>query len=208
MVCKMVELRDKIPTRSKVQPKNNYRDYRSNLVSDFNHRCGYCDHCDEFDTDSRFTFHIDHFAPKSRFPMLENEYENLVYACFSCNIGKSNHWIGDNSKVSHNGKEGFVDPCCREYDNHLGRTELGCITPKTTIGEYMHKKLKFYLMRHQFLWSARQAKKQKDETKLEISEFQRKRNDDSEKLLKLYKQLDEHDENLSWYLGLVRNCSK
>ncbi|MFW8696104.1 HNH endonuclease, partial [Mesorhizobium japonicum] len=73
-------------------------------------KCGYCDTPDYY-SGGRTGFHIDHFAPKSKFDLLKNEYNNLVYCCPICNLGKSDDWPGDNPNTSFMGDIGYIDPC-------------------------------------------------------------------------------------------------
>jgi len=66
----------------------NYSSYRPWLRDDFKFRCIYCLLREEW---GRLTgdFDIDHFHPQTHRPDLSTEYENLVYACHSCNLRKS-----------------------------------------------------------------------------------------------------------------------
>ena len=144
-------IRKHIPARSAVTKQKNYRKYKSDLRKDFSKRCGYCDDSDEFCGGER-GYHIDHFAPKSLFPKISTEYENLVYSCPFCNGAKSDKWIGTDSSVSNNGQEGFIDPCDSEYDKHLCRGTDGSIEACSTLGRYIVKNLKLHLIRHALIW--------------------------------------------------------
>lgn len=154
----MVDLRERIPVRSAVVRRRNYRLYKVDLRTDFNCRCGYCDADDEY-FGGLSGAHIDHFAPKSKFPALANSYHNLVYSCPFCNRAKSNTWLGNNANIPNNGKEGFVDPCSAEFDKHLERRTSGEIVSTTKLGEYMIDQLKLRLMRHRFIWQAQRLNK-------------------------------------------------
>lgn len=156
-------VQSKKPFRSDVAAQTKYINYRIDLINDFNGACGYCD-----DSDARrdpIGFHIDHFAPKKRFPDLETAYTNLVYACRFCNMSKSDHWIGNDPNNHHDGTQGFIDPCSTEYDDHIERDELGRIIGKTDLGDYVVKRLGLNLMRHQMLWNARRALRLRNEIK-------------------------------------------
>lgn len=148
-----IAFRRKAPTRSKVAPRNSYRDYKGELRENFGARCGYCDGLDDYFGGSAGS-HIDHFAPRSKFPHLETVYDNLVYSCPFCNRAKSNKWIGDDDAVPNNGTHGFVDPCSLEFDKHLARDAIGRVVPLTQLGEYMVKNLNMRLIRHRFIWQA------------------------------------------------------
>jgi uncharacterized protein (TIGR02646 family) len=157
----LLKIHHHVPVRRVVAAQARYRLYRNDLRQDFFGACGYCG-----DDDGRAdpsTFHIDHFAPKNLFPEFELTYENLVYACRFCNVSKSDHWIGDDPKVPHNGSQGFVDPCSNDYDVHLGRDVDGRIIAKTELGSYVVRKLKLNLIRHELLWRARKARALQEE---------------------------------------------
>ena len=94
-----------------------YKTYQTNkkyLAQDFNNRCAYCNDLDKYSGGQRF-FHIDHFAPKSLFPSLKFDYDNLMYSCPYCNGAKSNKWPSNSEKVSVVGNIGFLSPCENEY---------------------------------------------------------------------------------------------
>jgi uncharacterized protein (TIGR02646 family) len=158
------------PVRREVAAQARYTLYRIDLRQDFIQSCGYCGDDDERADPS--TFHIDHFAPKKQFPDLELAYANLVYACRFCNVSKSNHWIGKDAKVSNNGTQGFVDPCSEEYDAHLQRDSGGRIVAKSELGQYMIKRLRLHLIRHELLWRARKARRLRGEIELLITEYE------------------------------------
>lgn len=135
--------------------KNSYRLYKPYLKIDFNSCCGYCGiHHVYFGSGN--AFHIDHFAPKSLFRELENDYSNLVYSCPICNIAKSNHWVGNAPTENIVGNKGFYDPCDIRYDNAFYRDYRGKIKYREeySAAEYMYKKMKFGLKRHELFWLA------------------------------------------------------
>lgn len=86
-----MKFRDNKPQRRKtVVLKSNYRDYRSELREDFNCRCGYCN---DPDIPRKEYFEIDHFVPQKIMGVKNaNDYQNLVYACHSCNNAKRANW--------------------------------------------------------------------------------------------------------------------
>jgi 5-methylcytosine-specific restriction endonuclease McrA len=137
--------------RANVIAKARYSLYKSELREDFLSKCGYCDTSDHYSGGKR-GYHIDHFAPKSKFAHLKNDYGNLVYCCPICNIGKSNDWPGNDPLVSFVGDKGFVDPCHADYGTHLARSLVGEIVPLTGLGAYIHKKLRLNLKRRQICW--------------------------------------------------------
>ena len=154
-------LRETKPIRRDLDARPKYTDYRDDLRADFNGSCGYCDDSDEFV--DRICFHIDHFAPKKKFPDLESVYSNLVYACRFCNIGKSDYWIGNDPSIPNDGSRGFIDPCDDQYDDHLERNSTGAIISKSKLGLYMMNRLNLQLIRHQALWNSRRARSLREE---------------------------------------------
>ena len=65
-----------------------YSSYRPWLRDEFTFRCVYCLVREEW---GRLTgeFDLDHFQPQANRPDLTTEYDNLVYACHTCNLRKS-----------------------------------------------------------------------------------------------------------------------
>ena len=145
--------------RANVPVKARYSSYKIELREDFFYKCGYCDTADHY-SGGRRGFHIDHFAPKSKFKNLGNTYGNLIYCCPICNIGKSDDWPGTNPAISFVGDTGFVDPCDPTYQNHLARDIDGKIIPLTPLGKYIHKKLRLSLKRRQVCWLLDRMEKQ------------------------------------------------
>lgn len=145
--------RHKLPGRSpNVAPRARYGEYKPQLRQDFSQCCGYCGDGDRF-YGGLPGYHVEHFAPKKKFPAFETVYTNLIYSCPYCNRGKSDKWIGDDHAVSHDGTEGFVDPCLEEFDTHIDRTNDGAFVGLSPVGEYMIEHLKLYLERHRYIWT-------------------------------------------------------
>lgn len=137
--------------RADVKIRARYSAYKLDLRDDFNRACGYCGTSDYY-SGGRSGFHIDHFAPKSRFSSLRNEYGNLVYSCPICNIGKSDDWPTEDSSKSYHNDIGYIDPCSVDYDAHLARDVSGKIIHLTPLGKYIHGRMKLYLKRRQLCW--------------------------------------------------------
>lgn len=146
-------LREKMPIRSfhGEQFRTNTTN-KKHLAIDFGHRCAYCDDPDTYGGGYR-AYHVEHFAPKEKFPALRYDYDNLLYSCPWCNRSKWDTWPSDDPKVSIVGEKGFVDPCTEEYDKHLERNLDGSIAGKTPLGKYMYKTLQLYLKRHAIVYN-------------------------------------------------------
>lgn len=156
-------LRKRVPVHSATGKKwKSHPTIKKHLRQDFNGRCAYCDDSDSLvDVD----FQVEHFAPMAKFPEREIVYENLLYACPYCNKSKSKYWVSDDPDISVIGDQGVVNPCDKAYDRHLGRLETGCIYPKTPLGEFMYRRLKLYLRRHELFFSIERLKNKIKELK-------------------------------------------
>lgn len=142
------------PDRTCIKIYASYTSFKPFIREDFNNRCGYCDDLDLFHGGVR-GYQIDHFKPHSieKFEELKQEYSNLIYSCPFCNRAKSNKWEDE---------DGFIDPCCDEYSNHISRNDKGQIQYDTTPqGKYIYENLNLYLPRHELLWMIEKLQKQK-----------------------------------------------
>ena len=132
------------------------------MAKDFGHRCAYCNDPDVYGGGYR-AYHVEHFAPKEKFPALRFDYDNLLYACPWCNRAKWDIWPSDDPKINIVGEEGFVDPCTEEYDKHLERLTDGSIAGTTPLGKYMHKTLHLYLKRHAIIHNVDRLRRKMNE---------------------------------------------
>lgn len=163
------------------------RGNKKRLIVDFDHRCAYCDDLDKYSGGSKM-YHVEHFAPKDKFPKLEFCYDNLLYSCPYCNISKSNKWPSDDSAINVVGNEGFVDPCTDEYEKHLRRYQNGEIYYTTELGKYMFYGMKLYLQRHQLIYNLGRIHTKLKEVKKEIHKREQVHKP-TEDLKELYKEL-------------------
>lgn len=147
MLKKIKPVRSHYGMAYRTQPTN-----KKHLAEDFSHRCAYCDDLDALSSSYR-SFQVEHFAPFSKFPQLEFDYGNLLYACPWCNRAKWDIWPSDKPDVNVVGNEGFIDPCDDEYHTHLDRAADGKIVWKTPLGQYMYKTLKLFLRRHEIIYN-------------------------------------------------------
>lgn len=149
----------KIRRSENIQSSNNYLIYKEQLVKDFRDLCGYCGKNRNYFFDN---FQIDHFKPKSKYPDLKNDYNNLVLSCPICNRNKSDDWPTNDKNVYHNDSIGYVDPASKEFDEVFYRDEDGNIFSNYDYGKYMITKLKFDIRPIKELWKLErlyQAKK-------------------------------------------------
>ena len=139
------------------------------LRIDFHSRCAYCDDRD-FYYGGEKVFHVDHFAPKEKFPDLIHRYENLLYACPYCNEAKSDKWPSSSPDISIVDNVGFANPCTEEYDSHLARNPDGSISSTSKLGEYMAINLKLYLKRHQIFYKIDQIEQKRASLEQKIAQ--------------------------------------
>jgi hypothetical protein len=71
-----------------------YSRFRPWLRDEFSFRCVYCLRREQWEL-LRGIFHIDHFRPVANTPALLNDYDNLLYACASCNSAKGARALPD-----------------------------------------------------------------------------------------------------------------
>lgn len=145
----MLRIKAKVPVRSYSGEKwKTNKTNKKYLAQDFNHRCAYCDDLDRYNGGMR-SYHVEHFAPKEKFPALKYTYDNLLYACPYCNEAKSDKWPSDSPEISVVGDKGFIDPCTEEYYKYIYRNEDGSIGYNGKLGKYIYNELNLYLKRHQ-----------------------------------------------------------
>lgn len=134
-----------------------YRKYRKWLREDFACQCGYCTiHESEWGGPDYFT--IDHFKPRSKFPLLQADYNNLLYSCNECNRYKGDDWPSDDPLTT--GK-GYLDPCKHDYDQHFRIHKSGTIEGLSAPARYMIEHL---WLNRQFLVEVRLRRAQDNET--------------------------------------------
>lgn len=185
---KVQRIKAKIPVRSYCGGK--WRTNRTNkkyLAKDFEHRCAYCDDWDHYNGGER-SYHVEHFAPKEKFPALEYVYDNLLYACPYCNEAKSDKWPSDRPEISVVGNEGFLDPCTEEYYKYIYRREDGSIGYNGELGKYIYNALNLYLKRHQVNYNLVRVNEKIKELE-EIIQRKQEKGKETGQLEKLYHHL-------------------
>jgi len=88
----------------------NHRQYKPYVQREFIGRCVYCRKSD-LDQEPG-AFHVEHYRPQKHFPNLATTYNNLFYACSTCNIFKADYW---NQRVEAR----IPNPCDDVMSQHL-----------------------------------------------------------------------------------------
>jgi hypothetical protein len=107
------------------QGYSDYQSYKPWLRDEFSFRCVFCllreTWYRPFGAD---LFGVEHLVPRSRVPELELAYDNLLYACISCNS-----WKRDD--------EPLLDPMRDGFGNHLRLLADGSLTWTTKEGKQL-----------------------------------------------------------------------
>lgn len=143
----------------------NYQDYKPQLREDFTYTCAYCT-IHEREWGGLRQFHVEHFRPKSLFPGLETDYDNLLYACSVCNVFKSNDWPSDQPLEDG---VGYLDPCEHDYAEHFENdAESGKVAGSTPPARYMVEHLH---MNRPYLISLRRKRVAEEEIQERFAEL-------------------------------------
>lgn len=105
-----------------------YKSYHDWLRDEFMFRCVYCLHREKW-YGRETTFHIDHFLPAAENPNETLQYDNLIYACGTCNNAKRDIL-------------GISDPCSVAYGECVRVEEDGRIRSLNPSGESLVRKLR------------------------------------------------------------------
>lgn len=100
-----------------------YQSFKPWLRDEFAFRCAFCllrEHWYRpFGAD---LFGVEHLSPRSRAPELECAYDNLLYACITCNSWKGDEWR-------------LLNPMRDGYGNHMRVLSNGSLKGKTKAGK-------------------------------------------------------------------------
>ena len=184
----MLMIKAKMPVRSYSGEKwKTNKTNKKYLAKDFDHRCAYCDDWDKYNGGER-SYHVEHFAPKEKFPALKYVYDNLLYACPYCNEAKSDKWPSNKPEISVVRNRGFIDPCTEKYYKYIYRNEDGSIGYNGELGKYIYNELNLYLKRHQANYNLVRVNRKIDELEI-IIQRKKEKGEEVEKLEKLHYNL-------------------
>jgi hypothetical protein len=115
-----------------------YQAWKDELAAEAKHQCVYC--CI---TEARFggfrNFHVEHFRPKKKFPLLIVSYRNLFFACAVCNAFKLDDWPSDAEVESD---ICYLDPAKIDYaDIFEFDPDLGLLNGKCVAAQYLQQRL-------------------------------------------------------------------
>lgn len=129
----------------------NYKSWKELLAKEGCHQCVYCAISEAAFGGTR-NFHVEHFRPRRLFDHLENDFQNLFYACAICNGFKSSDWPGEvTEKLS---AIGYCDPsrCDLAKVFDVDR-ETKVVGAESVTGRYMVERL--FLNRPQLILERR-----------------------------------------------------
>jgi hypothetical protein len=132
----------RIPKESSPRPQNGnyYYQWKEHLSYESKQQCVYCAiNINSFG--GIRNFHVEHYKPKARnkFPELENDYNNLFFACSICNCFKSDDWPNEPSPKLDNSS--FPDPSKVDYSDILSYNNQLLVESKYITGKYIIQKL-------------------------------------------------------------------
>ncbi len=140
----------RIPKERSVQPLDgSYSSWKELLAEEGFHQCVYCA-IRESSFGGIRNFHVEHYKPKHLFRDLENDFQNLFYACCICNVFKGGDWPGDPDPAFRS--PCFPNPSKINYGDLFRIEPTGILGPaavENSTGRYLIEKL--YLNRPQLI---------------------------------------------------------
>ena len=106
--------------------RQNYRKLKPELLKKFNNQCVYCGI--KFFEPTMAS--IEHFYPKSLYPDLVNDSNNLLIACRACNNIK-----GNKSPIDEDGNLLLINPAKEKFSDHMIQLENGYLEGTTELGQ-------------------------------------------------------------------------
>lgn len=105
-----------------------YDSFRPWLRDEFCFRCVYCLLREQW-CRAHGEFHLDHFTPQGLDPQQAADYDNVLYACVSCNIGKGEQVVPDPTLVLTVGQvivydDGAIDGLTKESERLIRMLDL------------------------------------------------------------------------------------
>jgi hypothetical protein len=100
---------------------DDYRSYKAWLRDEFDYRCVYCLCRERWEPNGQNSFSVEHALPRASNPERANDYENLLYACCTCNSAREEASLP-------------IDPFASPLAAHLRLTDDGTIASLTKHG--------------------------------------------------------------------------
>lgn len=98
-----------------------YRSFKPWLRDEFAFRCVYCLCRERWEANGHRGFSAEHIQPRAVRPDLICDYDNLLYACVTCNSARQDNQLP-------------VDPSRQSLSQHLRMTKDGRVEPRTDKG--------------------------------------------------------------------------
>ncbi len=80
------QIRIKTPEKIDFYDSREWREVRFKVLRKYGYQCMACGR-----KPPEVVIHVDHIKPRSKYPKLELDFENLQLLCADCNIGKNNY---------------------------------------------------------------------------------------------------------------------
>lgn len=122
--------------RKSYNVQTNYNGYRQEIREDCQYRCVYCDG-HEIEIGGERIMTLDHFRPKRCYPQLENDPNNLLLSCRTCNELKGHDWPAYGKKGTIDGEAGYIDPFELDRNDYFYVEVDGNLSPKKHPATYI-----------------------------------------------------------------------
>jgi len=106
--------------------RKNYTQLKAKLLKKFNNQCPYCG----IKIYDPLMVDIEYFYPKSIYPKLVNDMDNILISCRTCNMIKSNKF-----PIDKNGNPLLINPLKEEFSDHIIQLDNGYFEGKTEKGK-------------------------------------------------------------------------
>jgi HNH endonuclease len=105
-----------------------YQSFKDWLRDEFTFRCVFCLVRERWYPNGDHAFSVEHLIPQDLEPKKALDYDNLLYACLTCNSCKRAAWP-------------IADPCQQSYSRHLRVNSSGHVDALTTEGHVLRHTL-------------------------------------------------------------------
>lgn len=150
-----------------------------------------CEYCGISERDTGGELTIDHFKPKAANG--EDNLENLVYACFRCNLYKGDYWTENDSTPK------IFNPRLQLVTDHFWLASNGIIHPLSETGDFTINRLRLNripLVAHRRKISQQIADRESFEQTLNANKLLTQINEQQSRLLEQQQKMLKEQQNL------------